>query len=104
MTGEDRSYTRTEVAAGGFEARCVGPDGTRYLWHGRQGIRVDPGGSVTTLSRRSPGCPRGPGVRRNSECRKSRRATVHTLTRDSAGLLPRGCLACPGRRSPSRRP
>ena len=60
MTGEGHSFTRDEVVAEGFEARCVDGDGTRYLWHGRHGIRVDPGGSVTTLITKSSGLPEGP--------------------------------------------
>ena len=60
MTGEGHSYTRAEVVAGGFEARCIDRDGTRYLWHSEHGIRVDPGGTVTTLITKASGLPEGP--------------------------------------------
>ena len=60
MASEGQSYTRAEVVAGGFEARCDDRDGTRYLWHGQQGIRVDPDGNVTTLITKSSGLPEGP--------------------------------------------
>ena len=60
MASEGHGYTRAEVVAGGFEAHCTDLDGTRYLWHGQHGIRVDPGGSVTTLITKSSGLPEGP--------------------------------------------
>jgi hypothetical protein len=37
----DWSYTLQDVLSRGFEARCVGPDGSRYLWHGDCGLRVE---------------------------------------------------------------
>ena len=37
----DLTYTLEDVLSKGFEARCVGPDGARYLWHGECGLRVD---------------------------------------------------------------
>jgi len=42
MGEQARTYTLAEVLAGGFEARCDLLNGTRYLWHGTEGIRVDP--------------------------------------------------------------
>ena len=42
-------YSREEVLACGFEARCVGPDGARYLWHGDCGLRVESRTRRTTL-------------------------------------------------------
>jgi hypothetical protein len=49
MTKESRSYSKKEMLAGGFEARCDLPDGTRYLWHGGEGIRVDSADRVRWL-------------------------------------------------------
>lgn len=46
MVRGSRSYTKAEVLAGGFEARCELLNGTRYLWHGTEGIRVDPAGGT----------------------------------------------------------
>ena len=60
MASEGHRYTRAEVVAGGFEARCDDLDGTHYLWHGQQGIRVDPDGNVATLITKSSGLPDGP--------------------------------------------
>lgn len=60
MAEEDRTYTRAEVIAGGFEARCVDGDGTRYLWHGAQGLRTDARHCVTTLITRPSSLPDGP--------------------------------------------
>lgn len=47
----DQTYTLAEVLRRGFEARCVGPDGCRYLWHGAFGLRVEPRSGRTTLLR-----------------------------------------------------
>ncbi len=38
----DGVYTLAEVLAQGFEARTVGVDGARYLWHRDCGERVAP--------------------------------------------------------------
>ncbi len=43
------SCTLADVLSKGFEARCVGPDGARYLWHGDCGLRVDAFTGRTTL-------------------------------------------------------
>ena len=37
-----RTYTRDDVLRLGFEARCMGADGARYVWHGQCGLREDP--------------------------------------------------------------
>ena len=46
---KERLFTREEVVAQRFEARCEGPDGCRYLWHREQGLRYNPGTGITTL-------------------------------------------------------
>lgn len=43
------AYSLADVLAMGFEARCVGPDGARYLWCQGSGLRVDPRTHATTL-------------------------------------------------------
>lgn len=43
------SCTLEDVLSKGFEARCVGPNGARYLWHGDCGLRVDAFTGRTTL-------------------------------------------------------
>ena len=43
------AYSRFDIVALGFEARCVTPDGTSYLWHADNGLRADPDGQVTML-------------------------------------------------------
>ena len=43
------TYTRNDVLRLGFEARCVGVDGARYLWHGEYGLRVDAETGTTLL-------------------------------------------------------
>ena len=43
------AFTLKEVVTMGFEARCVGPDGSRYLWHGDSGLRVETRTGFTTL-------------------------------------------------------
>ena len=45
----DQTYTLAEVLTRNFEARCVGPDGCRYLWHKGIGLRVEPRTGRTTL-------------------------------------------------------
>jgi len=46
----DCIYTRGDVLRLGFEARCVGVEGTRYLWHGDRGLRVDERTGTTLIS------------------------------------------------------
>jgi hypothetical protein len=43
------TYTRDDVLRLGFEARCIGADGARYLWHGECGLREDPAAGTTLL-------------------------------------------------------
>lgn len=43
------TYSLADVLAKGFEARSVGPDGTRYLWCQGSGLRVDMRTHATTL-------------------------------------------------------
>jgi hypothetical protein len=45
----EHTYSLKEVLAGGFEARCVGLEGVRYLWCQGTGLRVDPRTHATTL-------------------------------------------------------
>jgi hypothetical protein len=45
----DSTFTLEDVLSRGFEARCVGPDGSRYLWHGDSGLRVEVRTGRTTL-------------------------------------------------------
>jgi hypothetical protein len=44
VTRESRRYTKAEMLAGGFEARCELLNGTRYLWSGSEGICLYPDG------------------------------------------------------------
>jgi hypothetical protein len=60
VAGQDHTYSRAEVVAKGFEARCVAVDGRRYLWHRTQGIRFDPRGGITTLIIDPSALPEGP--------------------------------------------
>ena len=46
----DCIYTRGDVLRLGFEARCVGVEGARYLWHGDCGLRVDERTGTTLIS------------------------------------------------------
>lgn len=55
-----RAYTLREVDDLGFEARCVGSDGARYLWHDGCGLRVDRHNCMTTLVIDSSLLPAGP--------------------------------------------
>jgi hypothetical protein len=50
MARESRSYSKAEMLAGGFEASCELICGTRYLWNGAEGIRVDPVGRTGWVS------------------------------------------------------
>ena len=43
------AYTRDDVLRLGFEARCLGADGARYLWHGKYGLRKDPDAGTRLL-------------------------------------------------------
>jgi hypothetical protein len=57
----DCSFTRDDVLRLGFEARCVGVDGARYLWHGERGLRVD-ARTGTTLLMDHASLPDGPWI------------------------------------------
>jgi hypothetical protein len=46
---DDLTFTLHDVVTRGFEARCVGPDGARYLWHRDFGLRVEARTGRTTL-------------------------------------------------------
>lgn len=56
---DDLTCTLEDVISKGFEARCVGPDGARYLWHGQTGLRADPHTGRTTLLSDPDELPRG---------------------------------------------
>ena len=43
-------YNRYDVISLGFEARCLTPDGTRYLWHADCGLRTGPDGLAMMLT------------------------------------------------------
>ncbi len=43
------AFNVRDVVRKGFEARCVGPDGSRYLWHGDSGLRVAPRTGYATV-------------------------------------------------------
>jgi len=58
----DCTYTRDEVLRVGFEARCVGVDGARYVCHGDRGLRVDSRTGTTTLIMDSANLPEGPWI------------------------------------------
>lgn len=49
------AFSLRDVVRMGFEARCVGPDGSRYLWHGESGLRVETRTGCSTLVTRA-GC------------------------------------------------
>lgn len=46
----DLTFSLHDVVSQGFEARCVGPDGARYLWHGDAGIRTERTGRTVMLT------------------------------------------------------
>jgi len=60
MTERVESFTRSEVTARGFEARCVADDRVEYLWHLGYGLRADPRGRTTTLITDPAALPEGP--------------------------------------------
>jgi hypothetical protein len=43
------TFTLQEIVAFGIEARCIGPDGHRYLWHRDLGLKVEAHTGRTTL-------------------------------------------------------
>ncbi len=56
---QDLTYTLEDVLSKGFEARAVGPDGARYLWHGGCGLRADALTRRTTLLTDPSALPEG---------------------------------------------
>jgi hypothetical protein len=62
MTDPADSYTRGEVTARGFEARCVIDGCIEYLWHLGYGLRADQRECTTTLITDPAGLPDGPWV------------------------------------------
>lgn len=58
-TPEPESFTRSEVTARGFEARCV-VDGVEYLWHHGYGLRVDHDTRTAVLITDPERLPEGP--------------------------------------------
>lgn len=54
------TYTLTDVLGLGFEASCTAADGTRFLWHGRYGLRMDPTSECTILMIDTAGWPESP--------------------------------------------
>ncbi len=54
------TYSLEEVLAMGFEARCIGPDGARYLWCQGSGLRVDSRTQATILVTDPSALPDGP--------------------------------------------
>jgi hypothetical protein len=53
------TYSLQDVLSKRFEARCVGPDGARYLWHRDCGLRVDTLTKQTTLITDPAALPEG---------------------------------------------
>ncbi len=53
-------FTLEDVISKGFEAHCVGPDGSRYLWHKAEGLRRESRIGLTTLVRDPTALPEGP--------------------------------------------
>jgi hypothetical protein len=53
-------YTLTDVLGLGFEATCTAADGTRFLWHGCYGLRMDPTSERTILVTDTAGLPESP--------------------------------------------
>jgi len=60
---EDRTDALREVISLGFEARCVGIDGARSIWHGGEGLRVDARRGTTTMIADPANLPAGPCFR-----------------------------------------
>jgi hypothetical protein len=60
MTGRLDGFTRSEVTARGFEARCVADDSVVYLWHQGYGLRADKRDGTTVLITDPAALPEGP--------------------------------------------
>jgi hypothetical protein len=54
------SFTRSEVTARGFEARCTPNDSVQYLWHLGCGLRADRRDGSTILITDPAKLPDGP--------------------------------------------
>jgi hypothetical protein len=57
---QDRTFELSEMLSLDFEARCVGEDRARYLWHHGCGLRIDPTTQAVTLITDPARLPRGP--------------------------------------------
>jgi hypothetical protein len=60
MTEPLDNFTRREVTARGFEARCVADDSIVYLWHLGCGLRTDKRDGSTVLITDPATLPEGP--------------------------------------------
>lgn len=60
MTGRLDGFTRHEVTARGFEARCVADGPVIYLWHRGYGLRADQRDGSTVLITDPDALPEGP--------------------------------------------
>lgn len=59
MTDVRQHFTRSEVTAQGFEARCVVDGRVVYLWHRDCGLRFDPDDGSTLLISDADALPEG---------------------------------------------
>jgi hypothetical protein len=57
---DSHSYTREEVTARGFEARCRDGEAVEYLWHRGCGLRADRSSGATVLITDPARLPKGP--------------------------------------------
>jgi hypothetical protein len=60
MTNPPESFTRGEVTARGFEARCIQGGSVEYLWHLGYGLRADRSDGSTILITDPAQLPEGP--------------------------------------------
>ena len=70
---QEHTYTLNDVLGLGFEASCAAVDGTRYLWHGKCGLRVDWRSGTTTMIMDPEDCPKDRGSRPCGAKRRSER-------------------------------
>ena len=45
----ERTFSRSDVVAKGFEARCIAKDGALYFWHRNYGVRIEKRTGKATL-------------------------------------------------------
>ena len=45
----ERTFSRSDVVAKGFEASCIARDGTLYFWHRNFGVRIEKRSGKATL-------------------------------------------------------